>query len=130
MRPNLTEMKKPYIKPGYRILKTRRRRSERVTLRVAVLLRTETMNGNTPAPQAFTQVVNAHGGLLESPVTLLANQETMLVNPQIGQEAKCRILRTERLSPEKVATAFEFCQPTPQFWPLACPPADWNQFAT
>lgn len=130
MRPTLTAMKKPYIKPGYRIVQTRRRRSERVTLRIAVLLRTETANGKTPAPQAFTQVVNAHGGLLESPVMLPTNHQVILVNPQTGKEAKCRILRAERLSSESVATAFEFCQPTPQFWPIAHPPADWKQFAT
>jgi hypothetical protein len=47
-----------------------RRRSERVMLQLAVLVRANMPDRRCLQVQAFTLVVNAHGGLLESPLEL------------------------------------------------------------
>jgi hypothetical protein len=75
-----------------------RRRSQRIMVQVAVLLRTETPNqGHTPT-LAFTAWVNAHGGLLESPVRIRAGEEITLIIPQSRKEAGCRVLQVQKLS--------------------------------
>jgi hypothetical protein len=62
-----------------------RRRSQRVMLQLAVLVRANMPDGRCVRVQAFTLVVNAHGGLLESPLELTANQRINNNQPTIGQ---------------------------------------------
>src|SRR5271168_934615 len=107
-------MTKTYVRPAYRITAdpptdaSNRRRSQRVVLRMPLVLRTELADGRKLRVHAFTLVVNAHGGLLESPLMVEANQQIALVNPKTGKEARCRVIRSERSSADTVALAFEF----------------------
>jgi hypothetical protein len=103
-----------------------RRRSQRVLLQVAVLIRTELADGKRVQVQAFTQGINAHGGLLESTVRLPTSQRITLVNPLTKKEIGCRVVRAEGISEESFAIAIEFDQPSPQFWAIAFPPKDWG----
>jgi hypothetical protein len=127
--------RKPYANPAFKIVDkastdtSNRRRSQRVALQVALLLSVLTADGNRKQARALTQVVNAHGGLLESSLTVPVNQEIVLINLTTGKEARCRVVRTEQLSSEVAAMAFEFKQPTAQFWPISFPPEDWEEFA-
>jgi hypothetical protein len=103
-----------------------RRRSQRVSLQVAVLVRTETPGGEQIQIQGFTSEVSAHGGSLELPFKLTANQKITLVNPHTGREIGCRVVTIEG-SPESWFTiAFEFSERCPQFWPLSFVPKDWG----
>lgn len=103
-----------------------RRRSQRVLLQVAVLVRTEMPGGKRLQIQAFTLVVNAHGGLLESPLRMIADQQITLINPQTRMEADCKVVRVEGPSRELFTVAFEFHQRSPRFWPITFPPEDWG----
>jgi hypothetical protein len=76
--------------------------------------------------QGFTLVVNAHGGLLESPLPVAANHKITLVNSKTRKEMGCRVVRAKRASSELVTVAFEFDEPTAQFWPVNFPPEDWE----
>ena len=89
-----------------------RRRSQRVVLRVPLVLRTELADGRKLRVHAFSLVVNAHGGLLESPLMVEANHQIALVNPKTGKEAWCRVIRSECSSADTVSLAFEFHEPT------------------
>ena len=102
------------------------RRSERVLLQVAVIVKTELDDGKRVQFQAFTQRVNAHGGLLESPVRMTISQRITLVNPRSEKEVACRVVQAEGPSGESFAIAFEFDQPNPEFWPITFPPANWG----
>jgi hypothetical protein len=102
-----------------------RRRSQRIMVQVAVLLGIETPNQERPPTLGFTTWVNAHGGLLESPVRIRPGQRITLVIPQSRKEARCRVLQVQRASEESFATAFEFDRQSPEFWPIASPPLDW-----
>lgn len=104
----------------------KRRRSQRVMLQVSVFIRAESPKGKRIQTQAFTVSVNAHGGLLESSYRMAAGQRITLVNPQTGEEVGCRVVRVERSSEECFATAFEFDERSPRFWPITFPPVDWG----
>ena len=103
-----------------------RRRSERIMLQIMVFARLEMSGGKPIEVQAFTQIVNAHGGCFDLPLRLLANQKITLVNPQTRNAVGCRVLRVEKESEASYLTSFEFDEPNPRFWPISFPPEDWE----
>ncbi len=103
-----------------------RRRSQRLRLQVALFLAAELPDGNRLRVQAFTQVVNAHGGLLDAPIRMSVGQRLKLVNPQSGKEAGCRVVRVEAPSDGIFPTTFEFDEQSPDFWPISIRPVDWG----
>jgi hypothetical protein len=103
-----------------------RRRSQRVMLRLDVLVRFQLPEGHRQQTHAFTVAVNAHGGLLESPFRLTVGQTITLVNPQTGKEVGCTVVGVHQSSEGDFITAFEFGQQNPQFWAIAFPPLDWG----
>ena len=102
-----------------------RRRSERVILRVAVVVLAEDEERKQLQEKAETQVVNAHGGLLKMRSQLHVGQSFLLNNPQNNMEISCRVVRVEEQGMEFYHIAFEFDRPAPNFWPIVFPPADW-----
>jgi hypothetical protein len=101
-----------------------KRRSERVTLQVAVIVRT-TRGGRTAEEETHTSVVNAHGGLMKLKMEVQAGQPFMLINAKTKMEESCRVVRVEH-GVGISAIAFEFDRPAPQFWPITFPPANWG----
>ena len=103
-----------------------RRRSERVVLCVAVLLSARIPQGKRISIDAKSLVVNAHGGLLDVGLELMKGQHIILNNPITERVATGKILRVERSEEGRFFVAFEFEFPTPNFWPIVFPPADWT----
>lgn len=102
-----------------------RRRSERVMLQVPVIVRTTARGGQVLEEESQTVAVNAHGGLMKLKMELQPGQPIVLINPKTKQEQSCRVVRVEHGTGTS-AVAFEFDKPTPQFWPIVFPPADWG----
>ena len=102
-----------------------RRRSERVILRMMVLVTAEDESRRQIQEQAETQVVNAHGGLLRMKQHLHMGQSFLLSNTRNRKEMSCRVVRTEDEGLEFYKIAFEFDRPASNFWPIVFPPADW-----
>jgi len=102
-----------------------RRRSERVMLRITVFVTAEDEERRQIQEQAETQVVNAHGGLLRMKQHLHMGQSFLLSNPRNRKEMSCRVVQTDDEGMEFYKIAFEFDRPTPNFWPIVFPPADW-----
>lgn len=102
-----------------------RRRSERVILRIAVVVLAEDEDRKQLQEAAETQVVNAHGGLLKMRSHLHVGQSFLLNNPRNNTEMSCRVVRVEEQGMEFYNIAFEFDRPSPNFWPVVFPPADW-----
>lgn len=94
-------------------------------LRMAVNILAENENRRQLQEQGFTQVVNAHGGLLQLKAHLHVGQSFLLTNPKTGNEMSCRVVRTEESGTESYNIAFEFDRPAPNFWSIVFPPADW-----
>ena len=103
-----------------------RRRSERVLLRVTVIVLAEDEQRRQLKEQAETQVVNAHGGLLTMKRHLHMGQSFLLSNPKSGLEESCRVVHAEEAGLDDYNVAFEFDRPAPNFWPIVFPPADWG----
>jgi hypothetical protein len=103
-----------------------RRRSERVMLQIPVTVIAETPDHTHVREETRTLVVNAHGGLMKLKAELLVGQPFALVSPQTGAEERCRVVRIDQPSPDYFAVAFEFDRPSPKFWPVVFPPADWE----
>ncbi len=103
-----------------------RRRSERVMLRMKILVDAENIERKRQQEEAMTQVVNAHGGLMRMRMELHVGQPILLVNPQNKVEQRCRVVRIDDIADGDFAVAFEFDKPNPKFWPVVFPPQDWN----
>lgn len=104
------------------------RRSQRIPIQVGVMLRTDPPISGLETVLAFTEWVNAHGGLLQAPARLRAEQKITLFLPHTNAETACHVLQTRRISEGAFAVAFEFERQSPRFWPVGSPPLDW--FAT
>jgi hypothetical protein len=103
-----------------------RRRSERVMLRMSVVVRAQDEERKDIHEEAKTQAVNAHGGLLQMKSRLHLGQGFLLVNPKTNMEQGCRVVRVEDSGLELFNVAFEFDRPAPGFWPIVFPPRDWG----
>ena len=103
-----------------------RRRSERVMLRMTVIVIAENEERHQIQEEGHTQVVNAHGGLLKMRTHLHVGQSFLLNNPRNSMEVSCRVVRIEEAGMEFYNIAFEFDRPAPNFWPIVFPPADWT----
>jgi len=103
----------------------RQRRSQRIMLKLPLLVQAEMPSGGQFRTDASSVIVNAHGGLLESESRMTVGQKITLINPQTGKKIGCRVVSVQALSAEAVRAAFEFDQHSPSFWPLAFPPLDW-----
>ncbi len=99
-----------------------RRRSERVMLRMSVVVETETVQREKLREQTYTLVVNAHGGLLQLQMEVLAGQPILLINPKSGAKESAHVVRVENPPGGYTAVAFEFDRPSPKFWPVEFPP--------
>jgi hypothetical protein len=82
-------------------------------------------DGRLLRQDAFTQVVNAHGGLLEMETKPQLRQRLLLMNPTSGVQQSATIVSAKK-SREGYAVAFEFDSPTPKLWALVFPPDDWR----
>jgi hypothetical protein len=103
-----------------------RRRSERVILQVPIRLSAMMADGKRISIETRTLVVNAHGGLLDVGMEMVAGQRIRLQKPKMENVTTGRILRVEGSEEGRFLVAFEFESPAPNFWPVAFPPADWS----
>jgi hypothetical protein len=107
-----------------------RRRSERVLLQIHVVVETTDQDEKHVRLDAFTLVVNAQGGLLEMGLKVPNGHQLLLINPTLGVQEFCHVVGIRGSQDGFFAVAFEFDNPSPQFWPIAFPPADWNLVPT
>lgn len=104
-----------------------RRRSERVMLKVPVLLSLSSREGLVTEETTSTRVVNAHGGLLGLQMEISAGQQFLLTNSKTGVARECTVVRTQPAPGARgLLVAFQFATPAPNFWPIVFPPKDWQ----
>jgi len=104
-----------------------KRRSERVMLRVPVLVSVTSSEEIVTEEATCTEVVNAHGGLLSLEMEISAGQQFVLTNSKTDMSRECSVVRTQQ-SPARrgLVVAFQFATPSPDFWPIVFPPKDWQ----
>jgi hypothetical protein len=102
-----------------------KRRSQRVIVRVPVtLLLSE--NGQAGKINCHTVAVNIHGAMVVSPRALEENSRLEIVNERTGDKIGCRVTRAARESSEGFLIPVEFITPSPNFWQITFPPANWK----
>jgi hypothetical protein len=104
----------------------KRRRSERVLLQLRVMVTAEMEPARPVRFDAFTLVVNAHGGLLEMNMKARRGQKLMIANPAAGPAESATVVSVKGARDGSFAVAFEFDRPAPRFWPLSFHPSDWS----
>ncbi len=102
-----------------------RRRSQRVLLRMPLLVITRGAENQHVSENAFTSSVNAHGALIYLSLKVQAGQKLIIRNTETDEEQFVRVIRTNPGADGKSEVAIEFLRPAPKFWRIAFPPEDW-----
>ena len=102
-----------------------RRRSQRVVIRVPVTL-VGIVRDQKITISAYTVAVNIHGAMLLCPRPLDAETQVEIQNERTRQRATGRVTRAPRESSEGYLIPVEFSTPTPSFWQITFPPANWK----
>jgi len=89
-----------------------------------VTVETTIEEGRRVRQEAFTVVVNEHGGLIELNFRVHKGQKLLLTNPASSVQQLCRVVCVNNLPDGYFAAAFEFDYPAPQFWQIPFPPPD------
>jgi hypothetical protein len=103
-----------------------KRRSERVKLKVPVMVTTATVDGHEIQEVTETAIVNAHGGLFRSTMEFLVAQPLVLTNLNTNLKESARVVHAEPLHAGGFGVAFEFDNAAPEFWQVEDAPDDWG----
>jgi hypothetical protein len=116
--------------PGQEATQSKRwanvRRSERVLLRVPVLVRVQAENDGSLFEESHTLVVNAHGALIALAVKVQPGQELVLKNRVSGEQQECSVVHVGDKQANKAEVGVAFAHPARHFWHIDFPPGDWK----
>jgi PilZ domain len=102
------------------------RRSQRVCLSVPVLVLKEGLGRNHTPEETRTLIVSAHGALIVLQLPAQVGDLLTIKHTKTEEELVCRVvhLGPDQLGKREVGVEFE--RPSPRFWRIAFPPADWS----
>jgi L-cysteine desulfidase len=102
-----------------------RRRSHRVIIRISVTLEIMKSGEKVTVP-AHTVAVNIHGAMVLCSRPIDADTQLEILNDRTQERAGARVTRASRDSAEGYLIPLEFTTPTPAFWRISFPPANWK----
>jgi len=85
-------------------------------IQMPVLIHIHMPDGRLLRQDGFTLVVNSRGCVLAMETRPEIGQHMVLVNPTSGVEQSGAVIRAQRSRDGGYAVAFQFDNPTPQFW--------------
>jgi hypothetical protein len=103
-----------------------RRRSQRVLLRMPILVIAIGPDKQPLSEKTYTAVVSAHGGLIHLTMKVKIGQSLILRNPESGEEQSCRVAYVNEEHDGKCEVGLGFSTPSSNFWHVAFPPSDWS----
>jgi len=107
-------------------LATTRSRSQRIVLRLRVLVGGKNGLGTPFEEEAFTQAVSAHGALILLSTSVSRGQGIILTNASTTGAVECIVAHIGTLQDKLVQVGLAFKLPNPKFWNAAFPPDDWS----
>ena len=107
-------------------LRLKGRRSQRIDLSVAVVVRRPKSEGPQFYENTKTLVVSAHGALVALKGMVAPKQRLLLQNTSSGEQQECRVVSVNKDLTGPPTVAVEFSKPSPGFWRVAFPPSDWS----
>jgi hypothetical protein len=102
------------------------RRSQRVMLKVPVVVLARGADNKPVSEETRTVTVNAHGAMILLGLKVSIGQSLMLRNLRTGEEVSCRVVYLSPYQSETREVGVEFIKPFPRFWRISFPPADWT----
>lgn len=102
------------------------RRSERVLIDVPLMISGKSTDQQTFREETFTVTVSAHGALVMLAAKVALGQKLVLMNPTNWDEREGRVAYMGSLHAGLAQVAVEFARPSPEFWPISSPPANWK----
>ena len=102
------------------------RRSQRLLLKISVVIAGQRANGSHFVEQTSTEVVNAHGALILLSEPVASEQLLRMKNVKAGDEEPCKVVGIGQKVDGKTEIGVEFLKPSPRFWRIAFPPDDWT----
>jgi len=103
-----------------------RRRSQRVLLRMPILVIARGSDQQHVSENAFTTNVSAHGALLLLSMRVALNQKILFRNTETLEEQFVRVVHVTPAAEGKSEVGVEFLKPAPKFWRISFPPDDWT----
>ena len=103
-----------------------RRRSQRVKVRIPIIVRATGSDKRSVLEKTHTIVLNAHGALILLGMSVSVNQLIFLQNVKTEEELLCRVTTVGSNILGKAQVGVEFITPDPEFWGVASPPKDWK----
>src|SRR5580692_11380288 len=102
------------------------RRSQRVCLRLPIVVLREGPGTHVASEETHTLIVNAHGALIQLALTVEFGQLLGIKNMQTLEKLVCRVVNLGPDQPGKREVGIEFELASPRFWRIAFPPSDWT----
>lgn len=112
------------VPPSKRADKDAERRSQRVMLKVSVVVLAHGADNKRVSEETRTVTVNAHGAMILLKVSI--GQILMLRHSGTGEEVSCRVVYLSPHQSEKREVGVDFMKPCPGFWRISFPPPDWT----
>ena len=103
-----------------------RRRSQRVLLRLPILVIGRGPDGQHVSENAFTVNVSSRGALIQMSMRVEAGQKILCRNPDTLEEQFVRVVHLTPAAEGKSEVGVEFLTPAPKFWRISFPPDDWT----
>jgi len=102
----------------------RRRRSQRLKVRIPLEVRLQGADKQHIPEKAQTLVVNAHGALILLSMNVAAGQLIIVVNSRTHEEMLSRVTTLGPSFMGKTEVGIEFIKPAADFWGSAFPPVE------
>ena len=102
------------------------RRSQRVIVKVSVMVLAEGADKEFISEETRTVTVNAHGAMIPLGLKVSIGQLLTLRNSRTGEEIACRVVYVSPHESEKRQVGVDFMNPCPRFWRISFPPPDWT----
>jgi len=103
-----------------------RRRTQRVLLRLPILVIARGPDQQHVSENAFTTNVNAHGALILISMRVELGQKILIRNTDTLEEQFFKVIHVTPAPEAKSEVGVEFLKPAPKFWRISFPPDDWT----
>jgi len=102
------------------------RRTQRVIVKVSVMVLAEGAEDRPVSEETRTVTVNAHGAMILLGLKVSIGQLLTLRNSSTREEIACRVVYVSPHESEKRQVGVDFMEPCPRFWRISFPPSDWS----
>jgi hypothetical protein len=102
------------------------RRSQRVIVKVSVMVLAEGTDNKPVSEETRTVTVNAHGAMILLGIKVSIGQLLTLRNSSTGEEIACRVVYVSPHESTKRQVGVDFMNSCLRFWRISFPPSDWT----